>query len=321
MNAGLSVRGLTVNYHTDAGIVRAVDGANFDVAPGERLGMVGESGSGKTTTVLALMQMLPVPGRCDGGTAMVDGTDLLALSARAMREHRLRTISYIPQGAMSSLNPVLRIGRQMANAMIDHGAGGDREAVQRLCAAALGGVNLEAGVLRQYPHELSGGMKQRVCIAMAMLLGPKVIIADEPTSALDVVTQRQVIETLRSQQEQTGSALILIGHDIGLMAQFVHRLAVMYAGVIVEIGSIREVLTRPRHPYTRALIGSIPRLQQRGVLGGIPGVAPSLARLPAGCAFHPRCALAIERCVTDRPALDADIEDHRAACHLAGAAA
>ena len=321
MNKGLQVRGLDVSYYTDAGIVRAVDGANFDVVPGERLGLVGESGSGKTTTVLALMQMLRPPGRCDGGTAVVDGIDLLSLPPGAMRQHRLRTISYIPQGAMNSLNPVLRIGRQMANAMIDHGFGGDRASIQRLCAAALAGVNLDAKVLRQYPHELSGGMTQRVCIAMAMLLGPKVIVADEPTSALDVVTQRQVMETLRTQQERTGAALILIGHDIGLMAQFVHRLAVMYAGVIVEIGGIREVLTRPRHPYTRALIASIPKLQQRGVLGSIPGVTPSLARLPAGCAFHPRCGLALERCVTERPALDGGLDGHRAACHLAGAGA
>ncbi len=230
-----------------------------------------------------------------------------------MRRHRLTTISYIPQGAMNSLNPVLRIERQMANAMIDHGVPGSHAA----CAAALASVNLDAEVLRKYPHELSGGMKQRVCIAMAMLLGPKVIIADEPTSALDVVTQRQVMETLRQQQEKTGSALILIGHDMGLMAQFVHRLAVMYAGRIVEIGSIREVLTQPRHPYTKALIGSIPKLQQRGVLGGIPGVTPSLARLPTGCAFQPRCAIAVERCVTERPMLNGEISEHRAACHLA----
>ena len=314
MSAGLRVRDLSVRYYTDSGIVRAVERASFDVAPGERLGVVGESGSGKTTAVLALMQMLRPPGRCESGTAEVDGIDLLALRPAAMRAHRLRTISYIPQGAMNSLNPVLRIGRQMANAMIDHGVAADPSAA----AAALAGVNLDVTVLRQFPHELSGGMKQRVCIAMAMLLGPKVIIADEPTSALDVVTQRQVMETLRVQQERTGAALVLIGHDIGLMAQFVHRLAVMYAGAIVEIGSLRAVLTRPRHPYTRALIGSIPKLRQRGVLGGIAGVTPSLAQLPVGCAFHPRCTLAAGRCLTERPELDGEIAGHRASCHFAG---
>ncbi len=313
---GLQVRELTVNYHTDAGLVRAVDASSFDVAPGERLGLVGESGSGKTTTALALMQMLRAPGRCDGGSAMVGELDLLALPPPLVRRHRLRTISYIPQGAMNSLNPVLRIGHQMRNAMIDHGVA---DGLRARCATALTGVDLDPAVLANYPHQLSGGMKQRVCIAMGMLLQPKVIIADEPTSALDVVTQRQVMQTLGRQQDQTGSALILIGHDIGLMAQFVHRLAVMYAGRLVEIGTIREVLTRPRHPYTQALIASIPNLQHRGRLGGIQGVTPSLRKLPHGCAFHPRCGFAIPRCTQERPVLDGGIGDHRAACHLAEA--
>jgi peptide/nickel transport system ATP-binding protein len=321
MSAGLQVRNLTVTYETDSGPVRAVHATSFDVAPGERLGVVGESGSGKTTTALALMQMLHPPGRCDAGSAVVDGIDLLALSPREMRQHRLRTISYIPQGAMNSLNPVLRVERQMRNAVIDHGVALRRGALRDLCATAMAGVNLDAQVLRRYPHELSGGMKQRVCIAMGMLLRPKVIVADEPTSALDVVSQRLVMETLGRQQQQTNAALILIGHDIGLMAQFVHRLAVMYAGRLVETGSIRDVLTRPRHPYTRALISSIPKLQQRGVLGGIPGVTPSLRQLPPGCAFHPRCSAAFDRCLVERPMLDGGIGEHRAACHLGQAAA
>jgi oligopeptide/dipeptide ABC transporter ATP-binding protein len=315
MSTGLQVRDLIVNYHTDAGPVRAVDRTSFDVAMGERMGLVGESGSGKTTTALALMQMLQPPGRCDGGSAVVDGVDLLALPPRLMREHRLRTTSYIPQGAMNSLNPVLRIERQMRNALVDHGVTLGAATLRDRCAAALEGVSLEPQVLRQYPHELSGGMKQRVCIAMGMLLQPKLIIADEPTSALDVVTQRQVMETLGQQQAVNGSALILIGHDMGLMAQFVHRLAVMYAGRLVEIGTIREILTRPRHPYTQALIASIPKLDHRGMLSGIPGVTPSLRRLPRGCAFQPRCAVATERCVAEQPVLDGGINDHRAACH------
>ena len=187
---------------------------------------------------------------------------------------------------MNSLNPVHAVERQMRNAMLDHGVSAGRGEMRRLCVAALAGVGLSAEVLRRYPHELSGGMKQRVCIAIGMLLGPKIIIADEPTSALDVVSQRLVMETLGREQQKSNAALLLIGHDIGLMAQFVHRLAVMYAGRLVEIGTIREVLTRPRHPYTRALIGSIPKLRQRGMLGGIPGVTPSLRQLPPGCAFH-----------------------------------
>lgn len=317
MSAGLSVRELAVNYHTDAGPVAAVDRVSFDVGAGTRLGIVGESGSGKTTTALALIQMLRPPGRVDGGQARIDGLDLVDLSPDAMRAHRLRTVSYIPQGAMNSLNPILTIGRQMRNVLVDHGErppGGDFDAV---IAAALHGVDLDPRVAKLYPHELSGGMKQRVCIAMSLMLRPKLIIADEPTSALDVVTQRHVMETLGRQQREAGSALILIGHDMGLMAQFVDTLAVMYAGKLVEIGAIRDVLTRPRHPYTQALVSSVPRLHQRGELGGIPGVTPSLRDLPPGCAFEPRCPRAIALCRENRPLLDRALGEHRAACHLA----
>ena len=313
---GLALRDLTVIYHTEDGDVRAVDATSFNVAAGERLGLVGESGSGKTTTALALIRLLRPPGRVGAGKALIKGVDLLTLDPAAMREHRLRTVSYIPQGAMNSLNPVLRIGKQMENALIDHDAGGDAQSRQRIVAAALAGVDLDAAVARRYPHELSGGMKQRVCIAMGMLLKPALIIADEPTSALDVVTQRHVMETLGRQQSELGSALILIGHDMGLMTQFVHRIAVMYAGRLVEIGTTREVLTAPRHPYTRALVASIPKLRDRGDLGGIPGMTPSLRQLPSGCAFHPRCPLAIDRCRIERPALDRRLDEHRAACHL-----
>jgi peptide/nickel transport system ATP-binding protein len=317
---GLQVRDLNVTYGTPGGAIRAVDSVSFEVAQGERLGLVGESGSGKTTTALALMQMLREPGRCDSGTAVIDGTDLLALSPAQMREHRLRTISYIPQGAMNSLNPVHTVERQMRAAMLDHGISSPRAELHRLCVAALAGVGLSADVLRRYPHELSGGMKQRVCVAIGMLLGPKIIIADEPTSALDVISQRLVMETLGREQQRSNASLLLIGHDIGLMAQFVHRLAVMYAGRLVEIGTIREVLTRPRHPYTRALIASIPRLRDRGRLGGIPGITPSLRQLPRGCAFHPRCPSQFERCLHDKPLLDDNPGDHHAACHLRDAA-
>lgn len=314
--SGLSVRDLAVVYRTDDGDVHAVDGASFDIEPGQRLGIVGESGSGKTTTALALIQMLRPPGRVIAGTARVGEVDLLRLAPAAMRRHRLQTVSYIPQGAMNSLNPVLTIGRQFRNAFVDHDVHLPESELRERIAAALAGVELDAKVAALYPHELSGGMKQRVCIAIGMLLGPALIIADEPTSALDVVTQRQVMETLGAQQQATGAALILIGHDIGLMAQFVDRLAVMYAGRIVEIGTIREVIETPRHPYAQALGASVPRLARRGELHGIPGVTPSLRRLPAGCAFHPRCAHAIERCRRERPALDGAIGDHRAACHL-----
>jgi peptide/nickel transport system ATP-binding protein len=315
---GLQVSNLNVVYDTASGPVHAVDSATFHVAQGERLGLVGESGSGKTTTALALMQMLRSPGRCESGSATIDGVDLLALPPAQMRAHRLRTISYIPQGAMNSLNPVHAVDRQMLSAMRDHGVLPGRAEARRLCERALAGVGLGPDVLRRYPHELSGGMKQRVCIAIGMLLGPKLIIADEPTSALDVVSQRLVMETLGREQQRSNAALVLIGHDIGLMAQFVHRLAVMYAGRLVEIGTIREVLMHPRHPYTRALVGSIPTLRQRGSLRGIPGVTASLRDLPPGCAFHPRCDVRVARCLVDRPALQGD--EHRTACHVSHAA-
>ncbi len=321
MIEGLSVRDLTVNYHTDAGPVAAVDRVSFDVPSRTRLGIVGESGSGKTTVALSLIRLLRPPGRIDGGKAEVDGLDLLSLDAEKLRAQRLRTIAYIPQGAMNSLNPVLTIGHQMSNVLVDHGeksANGDSAPA---IEAARAGVDLPVRVAKLYPHELSGGMKQRVCIAMSTMLRPRVIIADEPTSALDVVTQRHVMQTLGAQQQESGSALILIGHDMGLMAQFVDSLAVMYAGRLVEIGAIRDVLTRPRHPYTQALVSSVPRLDHRGELGGIPGVTPSLRELPAGCAFHPRCERAVAACRETRPALDRYIGEHRAACFLAEGAA
>ncbi len=314
---GLRVRDLSVVYRTDEGDVHAVDKASFDVGPGERLGIVGESGSGKTTTALALIQMLRPPGRVTAGTASVGEVDLLRLGPAEIRRHRLQTVSYVPQGAMNSLNPVLMIGRQFRNALVDHDLRVSETEMRERIRAALVGVELDPHVADLYPHELSGGMKQRVCIAIAMLLGPQLIIADEPTSALDVVTQRQVMETLGQQQQATGAGLILIGHDIGLMAQFVDLLAVMYAGRIVEIGTIREVLETPRHPYSQALVASVPRLTRRGELHGIAGVTPSLRRLPEGCAFHPRCAHALERCRRERPVLDGAPGRHRASCHLA----
>src|SRR5262249_23371577 len=193
----------------------------------------------------------------------------------------------VPQGSMNSLNPVLRIGRQIADAFADHGVRLSSGETERRIAELLAEVGLPEGVARMYPHELSGGMKQRACIAIAISLRPRVIIADEPTSALDVVVQRQVMATLARVQRHLGAAVILVGHDMGLMAQFVDRLGVMYAGRLVEVAPIDEIITHPRHPYTRALIGSLPSLERRSALSGIPGLAPSLLELPSGCAFHP----------------------------------
>ena len=317
---GLVVEGLTVEYPTAAGQVLGADSVSLRVRPGERLGLVGESGSGKTTTALAILRMTRPPGRIAAGRVLLDGTDLRALDGDALRRSRLRLGSYIPQGAMNSLNPVLTVAAQLRDALADHGGprGGsrNRRVADALVAEALAGVDLPPRAAGLFPHELSGGMKQRVCIAIGMLLRPQLIIADEPTSALDVVTQRQVMGTLGRRQAETGSCLILIGHDMGLMAQFVDRLAVMYAGRVVEAGPVAAMFRAPRHPYTRLLIDSVPRFERRGEFVGIPGTAPSLARLPPGCAFAPRCRHAMDVCRRVRPEVE-DTEPGRVlACHL-----
>jgi peptide/nickel transport system ATP-binding protein len=285
----LRVEGLEVTYYTDAGRAKALDNVSFTLNAGQKLGMVGESGSGKSTMALAMMRMIKPPGRIEGGKVIVGGTDLMALNEEGMRKARLDKIAYIPQGAMNSLNPVIRIGAQMVDAIKSHIRGESRQSIEDRCAAALRSVDLDPGVFRMYAHELSGGMKQRVCIAIGILLTPQVIIADEPTSALDVVTQRQVMETINRIQSEINASVILIGHDMGLMAQTVDRVAVMYAGRLVEVATTREMFTDPKHPYSQALISSLPSLEKKGVFKGIPGLAPSLLRLPTGCAFHPRC--------------------------------
>ena len=285
----LRVNNLEVTYYTDLGRAKALDAVSFSLKAGQKLGMVGESGSGKSTLALAMMRMIKPPGRIEGGQVIVGDTDLMTLSDEGMRAARLDKIAYIPQGAMNSLNPVMRIGAQMIDAVRSHVRGERGSAIEDRCTAALRSVDLDPGVFRMYAHELSGGMKQRVCIAIGILLRPSVIIADEPTSALDVVTQRQVMETINRVQAEINAAVILIGHDMGLMAQAVDQVAVMYAGRLVEMSSVREMFTDPKHPYSQALISSLPNLDTKGVFRGIPGLAPSLLRLPSGCAFHPRC--------------------------------
>ncbi len=301
MDPVLRVHNLQVTYYTDAGRARALDGVNLSLTAGEKLGLVGESGSGKSTMALAMMRMIKPPGRIEGGNVIVDGTDLTTLSDEAMLKARLSQIAYIPQGAMNSLNPVIRIGAQMLDALQAHIPEMPRAKMEERCMQALESVDLKRSVFKMYAHELSGGMKQRVCIAIGILLRPKVIIADEPTSALDVVTQRQVMETIDRIQKDIGAAVILIGHDMGLMAQFVDKVAVMYTGRLMELSSVREMFTDPKHPYAQALIKSLPNLENKGVFQGIPGLAPALLRLPGGCCFHPRCTQALETCRTVRP--------------------
>jgi peptide/nickel transport system ATP-binding protein len=319
--AVLEVADLRVSFAHPLGLVRAVDGVSFSLAPGERFGLAGESGCGKSTMALAILRMIRPPGRIDGGSVRLDGVELSTLDREAMRRLRLAGIALVPQGSMNSLNPVMRIGQQIEDALANHGVALSRKALNAKIADLLSTVGLRGGVAAMYPHELSGGMKQRACIAIAICLSPRVIIADEPTSALDVVVQRQVMETLARVQHDLGAAVILVGHDMGLMAQFVDRLGIMYAGRLVEVAPVGRMVTAPRHPYTRALISSLPSLDRKGELQGIPGLAPLLRDLPPGCAFHPRCPLAVERCRREAPALRPAGEAAVVACHFAEASA
>jgi peptide/nickel transport system ATP-binding protein len=315
----LEVSNLSVEYNTRNGPAYAVNDVSFSLAAGERFGLVGESGSGKSTTVLALMRMLR-SGRIAAGEVTLNGRDLHLVSDSAFRSVRFAEMSMVPQGAMSSLNPVLRIGEQVGDIFEDHGLRLSRAARVARIGDLLENVGLDRDVQHLFPHELSGGMKQRVCIAMSIALEPSLILADEPTSALDVVVQKQVLGTLGRVQRQLGAAVILIGHDMALMAHFVDRIGVMYAGKLVETGPVRQVFAAPRHPYTRMLIESLPSFETSGTFRGIPGVGPSLLTPLPGCPFHNRCPIAIGRCSTDVPPLriiEQDEPTHLAACHLA----
>ena len=314
----LQVKNLDVHYYTDAGVVKAANDVSFNLKSGERLGLVGESGSGKSTTALAILRMIKPPGRIANGEILLDGDlDITKIPEEEIRQLRGTQISMIPQGAMNSLNPVMRVKDQIIDVMVDHDLGFSKADMEVRAAEALEAVELDRSVGKMYPHELSGGMKQRVCIAISIALHPKVIIADEPTSALDVVTQRQVMETIGRIQQQMGSAVILIGHDMGLMAQFVGRMAVMYAGRLVELGAVREIFTEPLHPYTQLLISSLPVLDNKGHFQGIPGITPSLLELPPGCVFNTRCPQAIELCTQRAPSLQKHgLGERWVSCHL-----
>jgi peptide/nickel transport system ATP-binding protein len=274
MPAVLEISDLQVHFPTARGPVKAVDGVSLALQPGERLGLIGESGSGKSTIALAVMRLIKPPGEIVDGQILLDGTDLLALSDEQMRKRRLSEIALVTQGAMNSLNPVTKIRRQIVDGMRAHGIELSKREFDDRLAALLHSVDLQPNVLDLFPHELSGGMKQRVCIATAICLKPKVIIADEPTSALDVVVQKRVMETLRKVQQELGSAVILIGHDMGLMAQFAQRVAVMRSGQLLEVNGVREIFSQPKHPYTRLLMESLPTFERDdSFLGPVPTTA------------------------------------------------
>lgn len=263
MSETLRVEDLHVHYPTPRGTVKAVDGVTFGLATGDRFGLVGESGSGKSTIALALLRLLTPPGRVVGGRIMLGGQDLTALPELTMRQVRLARMALIPQGAMNSLNPVMRVKHQIIDGIRAHGRAESKDELDERVEELLASVGLRREVANRYPHELSGGMKQRVCIAIAISLRPTVIIADEPTSALDVVVQRQIMQTLAAVQEQLGASVLLIGHDMGIMAQFVDRLGVMRGGKLVETGVTRQIFKAPAHPYTRLLINSLPTFDDR----------------------------------------------------------
>ena len=303
----LDVRNLRVRFETHHGVVRAVDGVSFTLDEGETLGLVGESGSGKSVTNLALMGLVPSPpGVVEADALRLEDRDLLALSDQELRQVRGNEISMIFQDPMTSLNPLLTVGRQLTEVLEVHERVSRREA-RRRAAAGLADVGIPEPERRldQYPHELSGGMRQRVMIAMGLLCRPRILLADEPTTALDVTIQAQILELMQRLQHEHGTAIVLVTHDLGVVAGMSDRVNVMYAGRLVETAGALELFDRPRHPYTRGLLGSVPRLSgdTDAALDSIKGSPPDLADLPSGCAFRPRCEFATARCESEAPAL------------------
>ncbi|MFL5144378.1 MAG: ABC transporter ATP-binding protein [Microvirga sp.] len=318
----LSVRDLVVTFGTREGVLTAVNGVSFDLYPAEVLGLVGESGSGKSVTGLAILGLIDAPGRIASGSIMLDGAELLGRSEEALRSLRGRRLAMIFQDPMNTLNPVLRIDTQMIEAIRAHERVSERAARERARQALLRvGIPSPEERLDAYPHQFSGGMRQRIAIAIALLHRPAVLVADEPTTALDVTIQAQILAEVQSLAAETGTAMLWITHDLSVIAGLADRIAVMYAGRIVETGSVVDVLERPIHPYTDGLIGSVPSRNKRGVpLAQIPGMAPSLARVPPGCPFSPRCPRATVTCRGTMPAETPYAGARMARCHhpLAG---
>jgi peptide/nickel transport system ATP-binding protein len=320
----LTVDDLRTYFYTRHGLVKAVDGVSFSLARGETLAIVGESGCGKSITALSLMRLIPdPPGRLVGGSVRLSGVDLTSLDEEAMRDIRGNEISMIFQEPMTSLNPVMTIGRQIAEVLMLHQELSRSEAAAK-AADMLRLVNIPEPAQRakEYPHQLSGGMRQRAMIAMALACNPKVLIADEPTTALDVTIQAQILDIILGLQQKLGTAVILITHDLGVVAETAHRVIVMYAGRKVEEAPVEDLFAQPLHPYTRGLLQSIPRLglmRGEGPSGGerlqeIPGMVPALSNLPQGCAFAPRCRYAVDLCREQYPAYEEKRPGHWAAC-------
>ena len=313
----LEVKDLATYFFTPEGVVKAVDGISYDLEEGEILGLVGESGCGKSVSALSLMRLIQNPGRNVAGSVMFDGQDLLTLDDDDMRHIRGKDMSMIFQEPMTSLNPVLTIGRQLTEALQLH-LGLDRTGAETRAGELLLMVGIPEGDrrLKDYPHQFSGGMRQRVMIAMALSCNPKMLIADEPTTALDVTIQAQILELVQQLGRELGTAVLVITHNLGVVARYADRVNVMYAGKIIERGTSREIYGNPRHPYTIGLLASVPRLDEarKEQLTPIEGMPPDLIALPPGCSFRARCKFAIDKCATEIPPLVEVSEGHTAAC-------
>ncbi len=313
----LDVQGLRTHFHTRDGVVRAVDGVSFHVDPGETLGIVGESGSGKSVTFLSMLGLVPMPpGRIEGGTTMFDGKDLLRLRNRELRALRGKEVSMIFQDPMTALNPYMRVGKQLMEPLRVH-EGASRAKAHTAAIESLEAVGIQDAErrMRAFPHEFSGGMRQRVMIAMALITRPRLLIADEPTTALDVTVQAQILELIKQRQQDLGMAVVLITHDLGVVAGTCDRVEVMYAGRIVESTDANQLFDKPRHPYTSALMASLPSTQSKGAeLISIPGMPPDLIREYAGCSFAPRCQSANDECSEDPIELRSVCSGHETAC-------
>ncbi len=318
----LEVKDLRTTFRLRHGRVHAVNGVSFNLAKGEMLGVVGESGCGKSVSMLSIINLLPPAAKIEGGTVLLNGRDLRTLNRREMQRVRGNSIGMIFQDPMTSLNPVLKIGVQMAEAIIYHRRISRAEAYDR-CEELLNlvGIANARERLHEFPHQLSGGMRQRVMIAMALTCEPEILIADEPTTALDVTIQAQIVELLKDIREKLGTSIILITHDLGLIAGMVDRVVVMYAGHIVESAPVDEIYYDPRHPYTKGLLNSVPKLRGEHAhrLASIAGAPPDLTTEPAGCPFLPRCPFAVERCEIENPTLGPvpeprDDTEHASAC-------
>jgi peptide/nickel transport system ATP-binding protein len=317
----LSVEGLRTEFSTSSGIAIAVDHLSFVLHERETLAIVGESGSGKSVTALSILRLIPRPaGRISKGAVRFGGRDLLSIKAGDLQAVRGGEIAMIFQDPMTSLNPVLTIGRQLTETIVEHrGIGGAAARIHAIEMLEHVQIPEPARQMNQYPHQLSGGMRQRVMIAMALSCRPKILIADEPTTALDVTVQAQILDLMRKLQQDFGTSIILITHDMGVVAEMADRAIVMYAGRKVEEGDVDAVFERPRHPYTRGLLDALPRISAspgmtRGRLTEIPGIVPPLTRLPVGCRFSPRCALTTDRCIAAYPPMEEKAHGHSAAC-------